>query len=201
MFHDIIIGMDQSGIHPAAVILQNQYGKWCVLDELYANNEGFENFLYGMLVPRLRERYSTNPIVAAIDPSNQRDSWTATTPKERLAEAGIAAVTELTNSPKIRIQMVEHMLNLDTGGLLVSPNCELLVNGFVHEYRYRRLRGGGSIGAAYTPQPEKNDASHVHDALQYAALLIYRDATKDDPAAEALAKKLSDKRRVLRKVV
>ena len=94
-FHNVIIGMDQSGIHPAAVILQNQNGKWCVLDELYADGEGLENFLYGMLVPLLRTKYSTNEVVAAIDPSNTRDSWQAITPKRRLEELGIVAVTEI----------------------------------------------------------------------------------------------------------
>ena len=35
------------------------------------------------------------------------------------------------------------------------------------------------MGAVDTPSPEKNDASHVHDALQYAALLIQRGDNMD----------------------
>lgn len=178
-FQPIIIGVDQSGIHPAAVILQNINGTWCVLDELYADNEGFENFLHGMLIPLLRGRYSTNPLVAAIDPSNTRDSWQAVTPKQRFADAGIKAVTELTNNPKVRIQTVEHMLNQRAGGLLIDPACRMLIRGFSHEYRYRKLRASGTMGSVYTPSPEKNDASHVHDALQYAALLIQRGDNMD----------------------
>lgn len=201
MFHDIIIGMDQSGIHPAAVVVQNQQGRWCVLDELYAENEGFENFLYGMLIPLLRSRYGTNPVVAAIDPSNKRDDWQAITPKVRLEEAGIPAVTEISNSPKIRIQTVEHMLNMDIGGLLISPACENLIRGFIHEYRYRRLRSSGSTGAAYTPSPEKNDSSHYHDALQYACLLIQQGAETQTDDYTEMARSLSAKRRVLRNVV
>ena len=121
--------MDQSGIHPLGVILQNINGTWCVLDELYADNEGFENFLHGMLIPLLRGRYSTNPLVAAIDPSNTRDSWQAVTPKQRFADAGIKAVTELTNNPRVRIQTVEHMLNQRAGGLLIDPACQMLIRG------------------------------------------------------------------------
>lgn len=200
-FHTVLLGLDQSGIHPAGVLLQNQYGKWCVLDELYAENEGFENFLYGMLLPLLREKYATNEVVAAIDPSNQRDSWQAVTPKERLEEIGIKAVTEISNSPKLRIQTVEHMLNLDTGGLRISPECEMLINGFSHEYRYRRLRAAGSIGAVYTPQPEKNDVSHVHDALQYAALLINQGGKVDDKRIDGLSQHLQERRRALSRVM
>lgn len=200
-FLEVIIGMDQSGIHPAAVVMQYQKGKWCILDELYAEGEGFENFIYGILVPLLRNRYSTNSVIAAIDPSNQRDSWQAITPKRRLEEAGITAVTEISNSPKLRIQMVEHMLNQDTGGLLISPTCSMLIRGFTHEYRYRKLRSSGTAGAAYTPQPEKNDVSHIHDALQYAALLIYRGKQEDSTQVRELAQRVQEQRRILSRIL
>ena len=200
-FQEILIGMDQSGIHPAAVILQNQRGKWIVLDELYGEGEGLENFLYGMLVPLLREKYSSNTIIAAIDPSNTRDSWTATPPRQRLEDLGITAVTEISNNPKLRIQTVEHMLNLEVGGLLVSPKCDLLIRGFQSEYKYRKLRASGTIGAAYTPTPEKNDSSHVHDALQYAALLINLGVKQATTDMDNVARVLSDRRRMLRRIV
>lgn len=196
-FHSIIVGMDQSGIHPAAVILQMQQQKWCVIDELYADGEGLENFLYGMLMPLLRSKYPSCPVTAAIDPSNTKDSWTGITPRQRLEEAGIYTVTELTNSPKLRIQCVEHMLNLTSGGLLISPTCEMLIRGFQSEYRYRRLRASGTLGAVYTPQPEKNEYSHTQDALQYAALLIQK-GSEQDAHSQAFAQSLSDKRSRMR---
>lgn len=202
LFQDVLVGIDTSGIHPAGVVLQYQNGKWCILDELFADGEGFENFLYGMLIPLLRSKYSTSPVVVGADPANQRDSWQALTPKQRLESAGIQTVTEFTNSPRVRIQMVEHMLNLDTGGLLVSPTCELTIRGFTNEYRYRRLRASGTIGVIYTPQPEKNDASHIMDALQYAALLIHKGASSgSQDNAVAFAQELSRKRHILRKAL
>lgn len=200
-FDNIVIGMDQSGIHPAAIIMQNQKGVWCVLDELYCEGEGLENFILGMLVPLLRQKYSTNPVIAAIDPSNQRDSWQAITPKERLAEVGIVAVTEMSNSPKARIQNVEHLLNLYMGGLLISPACEMLVRGFVSDYRYRRLRAAGTMGTVYTPQPEKNEVSHVHDALQYACLYISMNKEQDDTRFKQFAHKLNTQRQKLARVL
>lgn len=199
-FQPVIIGSDTSGIHPAAVIVQYQYGKWCVLDELYAEGEGLENFLYGMLIPLLRTRYSTNPLTAALDPANPSDAWTATTPRQRFEEAGIPTVTEISNSPKVRIQTVEHMLNLEVGGLLLSPACELLIRGCVSEYRYRRLRAAGTLGAVYTPQPEKNSASHLQDSLQYACLYISQTAELSSREA-AFVKKLNSKRENMRKIM
>lgn len=198
---EIIIGMDQSGIHPAAVVMQEQQGQWCILDELFADGEGFETFLYGMLVPLLRRKYSDNPVIVALDPSNQKDSWQAITPKERLAEVGLVAVTEISNSPKVRIQAVEHMLNLYTGGLLISPTCDMTIRGFSSEYRYRRLRAAGTMGAVYSPQPEKNDYSHIADSVQYACLLIMKGVERDESGYNNAADAVARHRALLSKVV
>lgn len=198
---DIIVGMDQSGIHPAAVVMQWQSGKWCVLDEIYAENEGFENFLHGMLLPLLREKYAECPTIAAIDPSNQRDSWQGITPRERLEEIGLRVAPFCSNNPRTRIYAVEKMLNQVHGGLLVSSACELLIRGFTHEYRYRRMKVSGTIGAVYTPTPEKNDASHVHDALQYAVMYITSAQDLDEHAVQSAAEKLMSRRHIRASIV
>lgn len=198
---EVIVGMDQSGIHPAAVILQYQQSRWCVLDEIYAENEGFENFLHGMLIPLLRQKYAENDIIAAIDPSNQRDSWQGITPKERLEEAGIRVAAFGTNNPRTRIYAVERMLNQTVGGLLVNKECELLIRGFSHEYRYRRMRVSGTIGAVYTPSPEKNDASHVHDALQYAVLYINSASEVDDVSIRHATERVVQSRSIRARIV
>ena len=199
---NIVVGCDSSGLHPAAVIMQEQEGRWCILDEIYAEGEGFEVFLYGMLVPLLRERYGTCPVIAALDPSSPRDAWQGITPKERLTDVGIVATTEITNSPKARIQCVSKMLNMYTGGLYISPNCELVIRGFESEYRYRKLRASGTIGAVYTPQPEKNDASHLADSVQYACLLIQQGVdSKPDAQYKHISDAIARQRQKLMRVV
>lgn len=199
---EIWLGIDTSGLHPAAVIVQYQNDRWCVLDELYAE-EGLELFLNGVLIPHLRSKYPTCPIRCAVDPADARDSWQGVTPSERLADFGIVAVTQITNSPKARIQAVDHMLNLHIGGLLVSPTCEMLIRGFEGEYRYRRLRTGGSGGAAYTPQPDKtSDTSHPHDGLQYCVLLINQSLARGtDNNYKELSKAVQRQRQKLARIV
>lgn len=202
LYHTVIIGMDQSGFHPAAIMIQQQEGKWCVLDEIYAKDECFEVFIHQMLVPLLRSKYNTNKMVAIVDPSNRRDDWAGLTPKQRLMELGIATSANVTNSPKLRIQAVESMLNQEAGGLLISPTCEILIRGFISEYRYRKLRSLGTIAEAYTPQPEKNDASHMHDALQYAALYIRKGGNvPDEMKIATINRTLEERRRILSSVV
>lgn len=197
----ITLGIDQSGIHPACVILQEQRDRWCVLDELYMEGEGFEVFLTAGLIPLLREKYPSNGVYCVIDPSNQKDSWQGITPKERLREYGLRAVTEITNSPKVRVQCVEHLLNLREGGLLISPACEMLIRGFESEYRYRRVRAAGSVGAVYTSQPEKNEYSHCQDALGYACLFIMKGLAHDNEDYKQASQAVREHRQKLTRIV
>lgn len=168
---------------------------------MYADNESFETFLTSMLVPLLRTKYSSNPCISALDPSNPRDSWQGITPKERFAEYGLVATTEISNSPKTRIQCVSQMLNQYSGGLLISPACELLIRGFESDYRYRRLRAAGSIGAVYTEQPEKTEASHPMDSLQYACLLISKGLGAPDDGFIQASDAVRRHRRKLARIV
>ena len=75
-------------------------------------------------------------------------------------------------NPSVRLDAVRQPLTrLIDGrqpGLLLSPHCRVLRRGFNSSYRYKRIFVAGR--AQYMDVPEKNDASHVHDALQYALL-------------------------------
>jgi hypothetical protein len=50
-------------------------------------------------------------------------------------------------------------------GLIISSTCKVLRKGFVSNYRYKRERVAGSERTS--DKPEKNDYSHLQDALQY----------------------------------
>ena len=92
------------------------------------------------------------------------------------------------------------MLNLDVGGILIDPRCELTIRGFVSDYRYRRLRATGTIGAVYTPQPEKNDSSHLQDSIQYACLYINTNNV-EDKQTEDVVSRLSSRRQSLGRIM
>jgi hypothetical protein len=76
------------------------------------------------------------------------------------------------NNPSVRLDAVRQPLTrLIDGrqpGLLLSPRCRALRRGFNSSYRYKRIFVAGR--AQYLDTPEKNDASQVHDALQYGLL-------------------------------
>jgi len=78
------------------------------------------------------------------------------------------------NALSARFNAVETLLMRYIGGneygLVINGECHTIIKGFRGEYRMRRLQVVGQ--ERYTDKPEKNLASHVHDALQYSAMVI-----------------------------
>ena len=71
----------------------------------------------------------------------------------------------LSNDPDTRWDAVKRLLR-EVGGLLVSPDCPYLRRGFMGSYKRAQLPGQT---ARFSDRADKNEYSHVHDALQYAA--------------------------------
>jgi hypothetical protein len=199
-YQPVVCGFDSSGIHPAAVMLQLQNTRWCVIDELCGMEMGLEVFLQGFK-DLLKSRYQKcESVTISCDPANARDSYTGLSPASILQDAGFSVTIPRTNNPDTRIAAVAGMLNRNHGGLLVSSHCERLIAALAGDYRYKRHRLLGSVQAVYSNRPEKNESSHVADALQYAALHL-ATAAESGPdmraASEAVAKANAQRRLVM----
>lgn len=198
----VIIGFDTSGIHPAAVFVQQLQQHWCIVDELYGDEMGLQAFIEQALLPVLASRYAGSDVVVVCDLANARDNYTGLAPTAHLEAHGLRAVLSKTNNPKTRIQAVEKLLNQVTGGLLVSPHCSMMIQAFQGGYRYERLRVRGAIGAVYDIKPDKKSVfSHIADALQYAALYINREQTGMDRDISGMLRSLERRRNLLRRIM
>jgi hypothetical protein len=195
-----IVGFDTSGIHPAVVVGQFHDGRWKIIDELAGSEEGLESFLHAGLIPLVKSRYPRSEIIVAVDPADARDAYTGLAPTNHLMEAGFRVYRPQTNNPETRIAAVAVMLNRDKGGLLVSPACEGLIAAMRGGYRYSRLRARGTVDVIYRDRPEKNEHSHLADALQYLALCAHREAVPT-PAAIAASRKLAARNAQCRRIM
>lgn len=200
-FNDLIIGYDTSGIHPGAVFVQNNQGRWAILDELYGDGMGLETFLEQALMPLVLHKYSTCRVVIACDPANAKDAYTGIAPSVHLENKGFEVYMPKTNDPKTRIRVVDQLLNKSTGGFIISPNCSMTIKAFQGGYRYKRLRVAGSVTAAYDAKPEKNDFSHIADAVQYAALYIAREDGFGERKPTRIMHSLSRRRSILKRIM
>lgn len=168
----LLLGFDY-GLTPACAICQvSPRGQLLVLAELFAKDMGIGQFARDIVKPFLAMNFHGYGFQACGDPSGiaRKDTDEKTCFME-LAEAGIACVPASTNSFIGRREAVAKYLTKLIGGeagLLVDPSCDMLRRGFNGRYQYKRLQLVGED--RFKDVPDKNDFSHLHDALQYAAL-------------------------------
>ena len=174
--YPIVIGMD-FGRTPAAVIGQRDHrSRVLILDSLYIENIGLENFLNKYLKPLLMSKFPHNRYIVCGDPAG----WAKSQINEDscydiLKRCGFEAKRSPTNDPAKRIEAVERLLVQQTDGAAMmlfshentSPGMKHLITGLDGGYKYKRKQDG-----SYDVNPMKDEYSHDNDALQYLALGI-----------------------------
>jgi hypothetical protein len=169
--YPVTVGLD-FGRTPAAVFMQRDpRGRVLVLSEITSENMGIETFITTKLNPHIANTYPGYQFVVAPDPAGfMKQQLNEMTLVDALKDAGFKCVKPPTNDPVKRIAAVERLLNQQIEGkamFLVDPRCTNLIKGFRSGYRYKVKRNG-----ELEDKPDKNDSSHVHDALQYGSAVI-----------------------------
>jgi hypothetical protein len=192
---DLFLGIDAgtaTGGQPAAVLAQRRSdGQLRVLLEAFYGRCGPTEF-----ARRLRQDMALRigarlPSRAWFDPS--ASFGVETGELGFVAKVGEVLQVPMTEAPggnelSLRIDgvagLLTHLIDGQHPGLLLDPSCMTLRKGFVSHYRHRISSAGKR-----DPRPEKNEYSHLQDALQYVVLglgygrLKRRDALSDTPAA------------------
>lgn len=175
----IYLGLDISGLHPGAVIVQRAPNlQLRVLEEFYAGRIGATRFAE-IIVAALQARYRECFLERGFyDPSNDygadKEGGEQSTIDIMRKALGCSLVPAPTNEVPVRIEAVRNQLiyplSAQSRGLIVTPDrCPMLVEGFMSFYRFK-LNPDGSVQNADSPRPEKNEHSNVQDALQYVVL-------------------------------
>lgn len=161
---ELVLGWD-FGLTPACVITQPlPGGRLLVLNELAETSMGIRRFARSTVVPFLRSHYPDHAFTSVGDPAGTARAQTdERTCMEELAKAGIPTRPARTNAFVARREAVASFLtggHDDAPAFLLDGSCAILRRGFL----------GGYCFAENSDRPEKNSYSHLHDALQYAAL-------------------------------
>jgi hypothetical protein len=169
--HPILIGQD-FGRDPWSVICQLDHkGRLLILEEVEAEDIGLEQHIQRSLRPKLmQERYLGKKVAIIGDPAGRsKDSIYEETSFDVLKRAGFQCFPAPTNDIDARLRSVEAMLlsQRDGGPAIVfnKSRCPTLVRAMSGGYRYGKTRQGQR-----KPSPDKNEYSHVADALQYVCL-------------------------------
>lgn len=172
----VVIGLD-AGRTPAAAFFQmDAKGRVLMLDEVTSENMGMENFLRQRVKPLLLSRYAGIPAVVSADPAVwQKSQLNEKSVADIIREAGLTLPKPrgpaMGNRIEPRIRAVESLLNRQIDGeaafLVDKDRCPQAVAGFEHGYRFKRKKDG-----QYEETPEKNEHSHLADAIQYGCQLV-----------------------------
>ena len=194
-------GWDFGVLQPACVLAQlNSFGQLVVLDELTLGTDGsgmgIDSFADEVLGHCSRNwskaKLGWEPDWQDVgDPAGmQRTQTDEKTCFQVLASKGIFAEAGL-QTLALRLESLHRPLTTIRGktkagdirpGFLLHPRCKLLRKGFMGAYQFRRLN---TTRERYTDKPDKNEASHPMDALQYIATVLFGAAL----TAEAPRKK------------
>ena len=170
----LLIGQD-FGRDPCSVICQfDPKGRLFVLEEVLGEDIGLELHVNASLRPTLMsERYIGRPFIVIGDPSGtSRGSIYEETTFDAMKRMGFPAFPAPTNDIDPRLRAVEaFLLGQREGGpqiIIDRQRCPKIIRGLSGGYRYAKSRNG-----VRRPLPDKNEYSHVIDALQYACLAAH----------------------------
>jgi len=173
--HDLVIrGWDNTGLSPACCITYlNKLGQWMLFHEFCGQDEDIIEF--GELVKtwcglNLPAKTKYRDIG---DPAGQNRDALKMSPSVYLMKHCQIKVEPGIQTFKIRQSSVVGRLDRQVAGglpaLLVDPGCLRIIDGFEGGYAFREIGNTGVYGT----EPDKNEYSHIHDAVQYPATRIF----------------------------
>jgi hypothetical protein len=177
----LYVGWDASGNTPAAVVMQipgpNQAH---ILAEFYSESMGIVDF-GKHVIKELNIRFPNHTeVIHWGDPAGEakysKREGGFTSNHQLLQENCHISVLSSEQNLKARIESVDQML-ARINGVLIDPRCIRLINGFVGGYCYPENK---SIVGEYLDNIIKNKYSHVHDALQYVMVKIFKPLQRPD---------------------
>lgn len=170
----LIVGQD-FGRDPCAIICQLDHrGRLLVLKEVVAEDIGLELHIERALRPALMDNRLLGHAIAVVgDPSGAAKSTLyEESCFDMLKRMGFMAFPAPTNDLDPRLRAVDSFLLAQRDGgpamLIDKQNCPALIRALGGGYRYAKTKSGQR-----KPLPDKNEYSHIADALQYACLAAH----------------------------
>lgn len=160
-------------------------GQLRVLREMSGEDIGIQRFVRDYFRPCLAQYYAGYNLTMTGDPAGaQRSQTTEATCFSVMAEEGFQCYAATTNEFAARREAVVWFLTRlseEGSAFVLDPECRMLRKGFLRAYAYRSLQRM-SAGVKYLDRPEKNEFSHLQDALQYLCLYLRQSGYAYDKA-------------------
>lgn len=164
------IGLDFGRTPAAAIGQRNAWDAWRIRWELCTEDMGLVAFAAAL--SRFINEYAPDFTVGKItgDPAGMTKDSRDHTAFDLLKAAELDAKPARTNELSIRIEAVQSCFRRLSGGepgILIHPDCATLRTACLDGYHYRKMAITGEV---YSEDPQKNEFSHIAEALQYLLL-------------------------------
>lgn len=147
-------------------------GRWLVFDEMTSDNMSIDQFSDEVLEHCARCFKGRASFDDVGDPAGEaRVETDKRSAFDILHAKDIEIRGAMTQDPTLRQESVRKPLRTLVGGepqFIIHPRCKVARKGFLGAYHRRRMQTAGP--ERYSEKPEKNEASHIHDCIQYRAL-------------------------------
>jgi hypothetical protein len=171
--YPLLVGQD-FGRNPWSLIAQvDPMGRLLIHEEVAAENIGLEKHVSQNLKPVLINTYLGMKVAVVGDPAGiSKDSISEETNFDALKRMGLPCFPAPTNLIDPRLRAVEAYFGRQTAGgpsiILNREKCPVLIRACAGAYRFKKKTDGNLRDI-----PEKDEFSHVSDALQYICLVAH----------------------------
>ncbi len=174
----VYVGIDFGATPAAGFLQQAPTGQWRCIDELNAEKVGVRAFSQDQLIPHIntiRARYRGRiEFVITGDPTGSGTSQTdASTPFKILEDEGIECEPAYTNDFGIRTEVLNKLCRVVVDGqprFQISPACAIARQGLSQRYVMKRVGIKSDEGQVYKTVPDKNEFSHIVEAIEYGIM-------------------------------
>jgi len=165
----IVVGMD-FGLTPAAAFACNgAFGSWDIFDEIVCFDAGAEEF--AQIIKAKVDEYPGMRWIFRGDPAgDSRVGTDKRTVFHVLRANGIPAHPTSTNDPTLRRDALGRVLRRMRSGkpaLRVGARCKYIRKALGGGWCFKRYNMGGE---RFRTEPDKNEYSHIGEALEYALI-------------------------------
>lgn len=163
------LGFDWGRTPACAILQQVEMDRWVAIDEFVTDDFSAAQFAPELKLYLAREYPGFDFGNGWADPAGTaKGQATDDTPIRIVRANGIPCQGTIDNKPLNRRSAVSHPLRrLCMDGkpaLIISPKCKMMRKGLAGGFCYRRLQ---TTGEKYTDEPDKNEFSHIVEALEY----------------------------------
>jgi hypothetical protein len=179
----VMISLD-FGLTPAACFSQLlPDGRWLVFDEMTSTSMGFDQFSDDILEHCRRSFRGTVQFEYYGDPAGQQRAQTDKKTCFEIAATKGMEIEASEQDPTLRMESVRKPLRTIIAGepqFVLHPRCKTIRKGFLGGYNLRRIQVAGP--ERYALRPDKGPLSHIMNALEYGAAVLFAPALTRGPA-------------------